>query len=79
MVFISSVVEKSDEMCLALSVVHVVLGPSAVVGCSSLLSCDSPTMRWFQFISASQWPSCTQQASPCSCMSMEELPSPLCY
>ena len=40
-----------------------VLGLSAVVGCSSLLSHVKPLAKWMVPISASQWPSCAQQAS----------------
>ena len=72
MVFVSFEVEK-----MRMFLVQSMLGLSAVVGCSSLLSRVKPLAKgWFQLAPVS-WPSCRQQAW--SCMGMEELPSLFCY
>ena len=61
---VSVVVEKLRLMFLSRSVTSsLVLGLSAVVGCSSLLSRVKPlAKRWFQLAPVS-WPSCRQEAS----------------
>ena len=80
MVSASLVVEKLRLiMFLSQSVTSsLVLGLSAVVGCSSLLSRVKPlAKRWFQSAPIS-WPSCRPQASLLM-HGHEELPSLFCY
>ena len=55
-----------------------VLGLSAVVGCSSLLFRVKPLAKgWFQLVLVSG--RAAPNKSPCTCTDMEEMPSPLCY
>ena len=80
MVFASLVVEKLKLIMFLSQSVNssLVLGLSAVVGCSSLLSRVKPLAKeWFQLVLVSG--RAAPNKLPCSCTGMEELPSPFCY
>ena len=78
MVFASLVVEKLRLICSQSVNSSLVLGLSAVVGCSSLLSRVKPLAKgWFQLVLVSG--RAVDNEPPCSCTGMEELPSPFCY
>ena len=76
MVFASLVVEKLRLIMFLSQSVNssLVLGFSAVVGCSSLLSRVKPLAKgWFQLVPVSG--RAAPNKPPCSCTGMEELPS----
>ena len=80
MVFASLVVEKLKLIMFLSQSVNssLVLGLSAVVGCSSLLSRVKPLAKeWFQLVLVSG--RAAPNKLPCSCAGMKELPSLFCY
>ena len=80
MVFASLVVEKLRLITFLSQSVNslLVLGLSAVVGCSSLLSHVKLLAKgWYQLVLVSGRAAPNQP--PCSCTGREELPSPFCY